>query len=658
MAGILDDGRLQGTTFTVTTAADVVDAGDGVLSLREAVAAANATAAADTILFANPLEGQTLTLTQGQLTLRADVTIDGDRDDNGSAVTIDGGGNSRVLMIGSDGTEVALTDLTVTGGNERRADGGGIFLGAGNGLSLTGCTIADNSVGSFEPDDGGYYQGGGGIFADAGSRLTVADSVFFGNGALGRGGAIAGAANVSLVVRDSEFLSNGSYFTGGAIWLSGGSLVMTDCLAQGNSSENNGGGAILLGGSTARIERSTIADGTTNEGAPGAGILAIRSAVTLIGSTLAGNYALGGGAAIYAVQESELVLRDTTVTGNVSAAGSGAIFATGRLEIANSIVAGNSSDVVGAITASNGHNVFGSDVAGDVAGDLENVAAARLFASIDPETGGGRLARNGGPTPTVRLRDALDNPALSGADPLDAGGTDQRGVARPLPGDSNPDIGSFELNQIAISRSASAHNDVLAGTGGADTLVALAGNDLVRGLGGNDDLRGVGGSDTLAGGVGRDRLDGGSGRDLLLGETGNDLLLGGFNADALFGGSGADVLRGQFGTDRLRGGSGGDRFDFDPGDSGVGADRRDLILDFARGADRIDLATIDANAGLMGDQAFAFLGIGALTGAGQLRYGFAGTSTVVQASTDGDAAPEFEIQLVGRITLTAQDFLL
>jgi CSLREA domain-containing protein len=38
------------TTFTVTTAADVVDAADGVLSLREAVQLANTDpAAADTI---------------------------------------------------------------------------------------------------------------------------------------------------------------------------------------------------------------------------------------------------------------------------------------------------------------------------------------------------------------------------------------------------------------------------------------------------------------------------------------------------------------------------------------------------------------------------------------------------------------------------------
>jgi len=61
--------------LTVTTATDVVDAGDGVLSLREAVALANATDAQDTIRFADALDGRTLTLRQGELALTADVAI-------------------------------------------------------------------------------------------------------------------------------------------------------------------------------------------------------------------------------------------------------------------------------------------------------------------------------------------------------------------------------------------------------------------------------------------------------------------------------------------------------------------------------------------------------------------------------------------------------
>ena len=77
-------------TFTVNTAADVVDSNLNQLSLREAVNLANATAAADTIVFANALEGQTLVLNQGQLVLTQDLTIDGDLNNDGTAVTIDG----------------------------------------------------------------------------------------------------------------------------------------------------------------------------------------------------------------------------------------------------------------------------------------------------------------------------------------------------------------------------------------------------------------------------------------------------------------------------------------------------------------------------------------------------------------------------------------
>ncbi len=90
-------------TLTVTTAADRLDAGDGQLSLREAVARANATNAADAIRFAGALEGQTLTLTQGQLELRSDVTIDGDRDGDGRTVTLSAGGESRVLLVAGNG---------------------------------------------------------------------------------------------------------------------------------------------------------------------------------------------------------------------------------------------------------------------------------------------------------------------------------------------------------------------------------------------------------------------------------------------------------------------------------------------------------------------------------------------------------------------------
>ena len=56
--------------------------------------AANGTAALDAIGFAPSLEGQTLVLTGGQLTVSQDLIIDGNGDDGDVAVTIDGAGKA------------------------------------------------------------------------------------------------------------------------------------------------------------------------------------------------------------------------------------------------------------------------------------------------------------------------------------------------------------------------------------------------------------------------------------------------------------------------------------------------------------------------------------------------------------------------------------
>ena len=101
-------------TFTVTTADDVVSGTDGKLSLREAVAQANATAAADTIVFAGVLEGGTLSLTGGELALTRDTVIDGDRDNDRLAITLSGSDGG---IIGATG---AQTDLVCPSSNALR----------------------------------------------------------------------------------------------------------------------------------------------------------------------------------------------------------------------------------------------------------------------------------------------------------------------------------------------------------------------------------------------------------------------------------------------------------------------------------------------------------------------------------------------------------
>ncbi len=81
---------------------------------------------------------------------------------------------------------------------------------------------------------------------------------------------------------------------------------------------------------------------------------------------------------------------------------------------------------------------------------------------------------------------------------------------------------------------------------------------------------------------------------------------------------------------------------------------RDVITDFdGQGnavllGDRIDLADIDANGVLAGNQAFSYIGSAAFTAAGQLRY----VGGLLQGSSDADAAAEFEILLVNAPALT------
>src|SRR3954469_1282286 len=121
-------------SITVTTLNDFVG-GDGFRSLREAVGQANATPEADVIQFAPALEGGTLTLTQGELQLTQDVTIDGDADNNGSRVTLSGNHASRILHIVGTATDVTLNDITLTQGQTSES-GGAVRLSSGS-LRLT-----------------------------------------------------------------------------------------------------------------------------------------------------------------------------------------------------------------------------------------------------------------------------------------------------------------------------------------------------------------------------------------------------------------------------------------------------------------------------------------------------------------------------------------
>src|SRR5262245_29186269 len=229
----------------------------------------------------------------------------------------------------------------------------------------------------------------------------------------------------------------------------------------------------------------------------------------------------------------------------------------------------------------------------------------------------------------------------------------------------------------------SAFADTLLGTAGWNVLTGGAGDDLLVGRGGGDRLEGGEGVDTASYSDAAARVwvtlssvsgwfpDTGDsdrliGIENVVGTAFADMLTGDAGANALSGGAGNDRLTGDLGRDTLTGGGGNDVFDFNAvTESGVGAGVRDVITDFQRGVDAIDLGDIDANAARAGDQSFGFIGTRDFSGKGaELHYqtfdqaGTANDITVVSGDVDGDRIADFEIEIFGILQLARNDFLL
>lgn len=195
--------------------------------------------------------------------------------------------------------------------------------------------------------------------------------------------------------------------------------------------------------------------------------------------------------------------------------------------------------------------------------------------------------------------------------------------------------------------------------GGRDTIDC--GNQVQRCVirleAGNYSLVGRQGEFAIAKGVVIEHAIGGRGADSLVGNGAANRLTGNAGNDVLKGAGGRDILTGGAGRDELAGGDGADVFNFDrAAHSGVAPAARDVISDFVRGHDRIDLSGIDADTATARNQAFSYIGAADFSAdaTGELRL----EGGVLYGSTDADADAEFAIEVVGVTALGAADFVL
>jgi hypothetical protein len=216
------EDRCVPSTLTVT---NNLHSGKGSLRYEIAHASKNST-----IVFAPSLDGQTITLTSGQLNITTGLTIEGP---GAGQLTISGGHNWRVFEVNAS-APVVLSGLTISNGTAFQTNAAGSPIGEGGGilnlstLTLSGCVVSGNSASGAGPAHGGgiYNAGtltlngctvsnnsaspdmaaayGGGIY-NAGT-LTVSNSTLSGNHTNGIGGGIFNAG--TLTVTGSSFSSN------------------------------------------------------------------------------------------------------------------------------------------------------------------------------------------------------------------------------------------------------------------------------------------------------------------------------------------------------------------------------------------------------------------------------------------------------------------
>ena len=675
-------------TFTVTTNIDVLDPTDEVLSLREAIERANALDGADTITFASaPGEafagGGTIVLDGEQLEITSDLTIDGDVDGNGTPdVIVDADSESRVFDLA--GGDAVLNGLVVTNGqlfstgNDEDEGGAGIRVGGEATLTLTNSTAAENF----------YFNT---PFATAGGILNLG----------------------TLALRDTVVIDNAAGNTGGL--QNRGTAVIERTVFEGNNAEFGAGAIENLG--TLTLVDSTLEGNGASESTGG---LLNNGDATLSNVTFTGNLAGFGSAVLSQFSGATLDATNLTITGNRSQFAEVFFFDDGsfggpasRATISNSIILGNT-----AFFSDSGRDpetdtsILGIDtdvltlantLLPDGTVDVEDV-----FAAVDPTTGGGELADNGGPVQTVALLADEDNPALDAGDDAVAPATDARGEARVDQDavDNDPgrsDLGAFELQDQVEGDDDGGDPDAIVGTPGNDFLFGTPGSDTILGLGGDDQIVGRGGGDTIDGGAGTDEVRYGDATmgagvnlatgnsigaaagdtytsietfrltefdDFLIGNeeaqiafagAGDDRMFGRGGNDRLFGREGDDVLGGGGGDDRLSGGAGNDRIIGNSGDDaltgGEGAD--EFVFGFRFGFDRVgdfevgtDTLVFDSVRGAGGEMVDSF---------DDLLITQSGPTTFIRIDTndDGvaDSAETVQLNFIDADELTADDFL-
>ncbi len=255
--GAYEHQVLSPDSFIVNTTDDELDYSNSAVSLREALNNADGsfgseTVSFDTALFSTP---QTILLTLGELLIRKEITIAGP---SGQSVTIDAQSQSRVFNILSSANQVALANLTITGGRteDENQPGGGIGSESLSPLSLTNSQVIDNHTAGVDSQGGGIAVLGDLTLINS----TVANNSTTGSGA--DGGGIASPTRGNITIINSTLSGNQVAGNGGAIYFDDGDVTITHSTITANTARTGGGiGVFADGQGESLVIRNSIVAG-------------------------------------------------------------------------------------------------------------------------------------------------------------------------------------------------------------------------------------------------------------------------------------------------------------------------------------------------------------------------------------------------------------
>ena len=432
-------------------------------SLREAINKANGTLADDVITFSvigtiNLTSILPTVVNSGALTISGadSIIISGDTDNN----TV---GDVQILQVDLSAT-VTLQNLTLTRGKDTTS-GGGAIMNWGT-LTVENSVISNNVTTNAGQGGGAIIMGGGG------ATLNINNSVLMGNSATYYGGAIANLGG-TLNITDGYISNNSSANYGGGLY-NQGPLTISGSTFLGNESVGGfAGGAIYYSmvGGTATIDGSTFFD---NQAESGGAIFISAGTINVSDTTFESNDATFDGGAFYVAGSGVLTLTNSTIAANTSAYRAGGIFTFGNLTTTNVTISDNTASNVNsgggiynfAVWLTKNTIVANSGVGGDCvldgSGSVNSTSSNNLIegtinnCGLTNGTKGnvvgsdpllGPLQNNGGATNTYNL--LANSPAFNAGTNTGCPSTDQIGTTRPQGGTC--DIGAVEMEIVSAT---------------------------------------------------------------------------------------------------------------------------------------------------------------------------------------------------------------